>query len=276
MDIKLVSLLVAAVMLVGCSSGQSEVPSSGASSASLESVSTPPTAAMSNAEAVEEMARLACDAGFYNFTDLIGPLSACETFIFAVDPKGGVDPTAFQEAMALGDSESATREVVAAWDGTWTSWLAGATLVCDQTADGPQDATELEITLAALESMNPRLSRQIYTESQAVFCPAIGLPTQAPTEQPASGALTVQQAVGSLCREAVASLPDLIDAGDSRFWTEVVQVLGASEGIAVGPIDGQYGPQTIAGIRELQRRVGVVADGQVGPITWSALQRYFC
>ncbi|MBM3687469.1 MAG: peptidoglycan-binding protein [Actinobacteria bacterium] len=38
------------------------------------------------------------------------------------------------------------------------------------------------------------------------------------------------------------------------------------------PIDGQYGPLTIAGVQQLQRLVGVVDDGQVGPITWTALQ----
>ena len=276
MNIKLVSLLAASVLLVGCSSGQSDMPASEATSPDLETVSAPPPIAMSDAETVEQMVTLACETGFYSFTELSGPMSACHTFIFAVDPKGGIDPTAFQEAVALGDSEGATRAVVAAWDGTWTSWLAGATLVCNQTADGPQDATELEITLAALESMTPRLARQIYSESQAIFCPAIELPAQVPMEQPASGTLTVQQAVSSLCSEAVTNLPNLIDAGDSEYWTEVLQVLAASQRIAVGPIDGEYGPQTIAGVRELQRRIGVVDDGQVGPITWSALQVYFC
>ncbi len=268
---KPVLLVLASIVLVGCAGGQpeTEAPRSPdfdglSASASVEF--------MSDSEAVEQMVTLACETGFSNFTDLSGPLSACATFIFAIDPRGGVDPTTFQGAMARGDSEVATREVVDAWDGVWTSWLAGATLVCDQTANGPQDATELEITLAALEAVAPRLSRQIYSESQAVFCPSIPI---APTTAPSNG-LTLQEAEGALCAATISELPDLIDAADSSYWAEVIQVIAASEGIAVGPIDGQYGPQTIAGVKELQRRIGVVDDGQVGPITWSTLQAYVC
>lgn len=270
MGIKPVLLLLISLVLVGCTSGQpgSEAPRS----PNFEGLSaSSPVESMSDSEAVEQMVTLACETGFSNFTDLSGPLSGCETFIFAIDARGGVDPTAFQEAMARGDSAAATQEVVAAWDGMWTSWLAGAALVCDQTADGPQDATELEITIAALEAMSPRLSRRIYSESQAVFCPSIRLPTPSPSE-----GLSLQAATRELCATAVSQLPDLIDIGDSTYWTEVIQVIAASEGIAVGPIDGQYGPQTIAGVRELQRRIGVVDDGQVGPITWSALQANVC
>ena len=272
MGIRPALLALASIVLVGCASGQAETASSPQPLDFEGLTASSPVQYMTNAEAVEQMVTLACETGFYNFTDLSGPLSACATFIFAVDAKGGVDPTAFREAMARGDSEAATREVANTWNGLWTSWLAGASLVCDKTTRGPQDATELEITLAALEAVAPRLSRQIYSESQAVFCPSINLPT--PT--PPSGGLSLQAAQATMCREAVSELPDLIDAGDSAYWTEVVQVLAASEGIAVGPIDGQYGPQTVAGVKELQRRIGVVDDGQVGPITWSALQAYVC
>lgn len=109
-------------------------------------------------------------------------------------------------------------------------------------------------------------------ESRAVFCPSIPIP---PTTAPPDG-LNLQEAEGALYAAAISELPDLIDAADSSYWTEVIQVIAASEGIAVGPVDGQYGPQTIAGVKELQRRIRVIDDGQVGPITWSALQAYVC
>jgi peptidoglycan hydrolase-like protein with peptidoglycan-binding domain len=37
------------------------------------------------------------------------------------------------------------------------------------------------------------------------------------------------------------------------------------------PADGRFGQQTLAAVREFQRRRGLVIDGIVGPATWTAL-----
>lgn len=270
------TFLGAALLVAGCSTPAGQPPLPIPDSLAETSGTADPSAGISlgRDQAVAEMVRLACEVGFENFRDLGALPSECETFILFVAPDGGVDPLPYQLAVEDGQLDEASEVVRSAWDQTWVDWLAGAVLVCDRTRAGPQDAGDREITLVALETVAPGYSRQIYSQAGAVFCPTATTP-EVPPAPPAEGA-TAQGAVDALCRTPISQLPDLVDAGDSAYWTEVVQVLAVSQGIRVGPIDGQYGPQTIAGVKELQRLVGVMDDGQVGPITWTALQGFFC
>lgn len=50
-----------------------------------------------------------------------------------------------------------------------------------------------------------------------------------------------------------------------------VQEALASRGLDVGAIDGIYGPQTESAVQIFQERHGLVADGEVGDLTWRAL-----
>lgn len=43
-------------------------------------------------------------------------------------------------------------------------------------------------------------------------------------------------------------------------------------GISPGPIDGHFGPRTLAAVKAYQRRFGLAQDGIVGPRTWGKLQ----
>lgn len=274
--LKTVGTVLCAVLLVaGCSPSADEDVSQ-LPEPTGEPINGGQTAAgvtLTGPEAVAEMVQAACDAGFVNFRDLGALPSLCETFILSVAPDGAVNPAPYQQAMQEGRTEAASELVRYAWQQTWADWIAGAVLVCDQARVRSQDPGEREITLAALETVAPGQSSQIYEQAVAVFCPAAATPS---VSAPPPDGTTAQGAVDALCRTPISQLPDLIDAGDSAYWTEVVQVLAVSQGIRVGPIDGQYGPQTIAGVRQLQRFVGVLDDGQVGPITWTALQTYFC
>lgn len=266
------ALVMSGLLLSACSTGGTSGPSQ---TPTGEVIGGPDDAAgisLTREEAVSEMVNLGCDVGFGNFPQLGSRPSDCATFILSVASDGGVDPAAYQQAREDGRSEVASQAVRYAWDETWVAWLAGASLVCEQTRSGPQSRSDQEVTLAALEVAVPGLSERVYAQAQAVFCPAL----PAPAPEPAGADMTVRAAIDAVCRTAISQLPDLVDAGDSAYWTEVVQVLTAAEGIPVGPIDGQYGPQTIAGVKELQRIVGVVDDGQVGPLTWTAIQGYFC
>jgi len=75
----------------------------------------------------------------------------------------------------------------------------------------------------------------------------------------------------------VAYLPDLIGvSSDAQATRNLQELLITAFGENPGPIDGEYGPRTIAAVTRVQARLGVVPDGQVGPITWGALQARLC
>lgn len=92
------------------------------------------------------------------------------------------------------------------------------------------------------------------------------------------------QATGSLdesrsyiCLNEPDGLPPLVGADSNAQATRLLQaVLADFFGYDPGPIDGQYGPRTIAAVERMQSALGVVPDGQVGPITWRALQTRLC
>lgn len=80
-----------------------------------------------------------------------------------------------------------------------------------------------------------------------------------------------------ICGRAPESLPPLVGADSDSRATRALQVaLLNAFGEDPGPIDGQYGPRTIAATKRMQSSLGVVPDGQVGPITWQAMQSRLC
>lgn len=78
-----------------------------------------------------------------------------------------------------------------------------------------------------------------------------------------------------LCLPPVTALPDLVTRGDSPEFTEVLQTFALTFGYETGAY-GEYDAQTIRAVRQIQSDLGVVPDGQVGPITWSALRNWQC
>ena len=110
-------------------------------------------------------------------------------------------------------------------------------------------------------------------------------PDQAPSNQnpsPATGPMpqlngpTIESTGDALCTTPVYRMPDLVTASSDPSWTRVIQVMAVLYGFNPGVIDGQYGPNTISAVKGLQSYLGVVPDGQVGPITWTALQNDYC
>lgn len=65
-------------------------------------------------------------------------------------------------------------------------------------------------------------------------------------------------------------LPGNLMAGDD-VYTLQRRLLGL--GFPVGRVDGYFGPETAAGLREFQRNVGIPPDGTCGPATLKALAR---
>jgi putative chitinase len=58
-----------------------------------------------------------------------------------------------------------------------------------------------------------------------------------------------------------------------RKGSQGPEVVRLQKLLHVKPADGDFGPKTAAAVREFQKSHGLVADGVVGPATWSALEK---
>jgi N-acetylmuramoyl-L-alanine amidase len=78
----------------------------------------------------------------------------------------------------------------------------------------------------------------------------------------------LDEARWSLGDRILTHLPGSLLAGDDVF---ALQRRLLELGFKVGRVDGYFGPQTEAGLRDFQRNVGIPADGTCGPATLKAL-----
>ncbi len=73
-----------------------------------------------------------------------------------------------------------------------------------------------------------------------------------------------------------ASIPNpTLDQGDQGQDVKNAQGLLFAHGNNPGPLDGIFGPVTLAAVRAFQQKAGIVIDGQIGPQTWGALLNHF-
>ena len=63
----------------------------------------------------------------------------------------------------------------------------------------------------------------------------------------------------------------LIEYGSTGMYVKEVQQQLNKDGDNVGTVDGDFGPKTLAGVKEFQKSHGLTVDGIVGPETWNAL-----
>lgn len=68
--------------------------------------------------------------------------------------------------------------------------------------------------------------------------------------------------------------PLLTEGTISADVTEAQKIL-QGQGYNVGPIDGNFGPQTRAAVIAFQKTKGLTPDGIIGPDTWAALRGQF-
>lgn len=107
-------------------------------------------------------------------------------------------------------------------------------------------------------------------------------PVGGQSPRPATGAMPfltdsmIESTSDAICYLNPNSMPPLVGPYSDSSATRIVQIFAVMNGINPGPIDGEYGPKTVAAVMQLQRLVGVIDDGQVGPITWGAIQRFHC
>lgn len=78
----------------------------------------------------------------------------------------------------------------------------------------------------------------------------------------------LDEARWSLGDRILTHLPGNLMAGDDVF---VLQRRLLELGFKVGRVDGYFGPETAAGLRDFQRNFGIPADGTCGPATLKAL-----
>lgn len=86
-----------------------------------------------------------------------------------------------------------------------------------------------------------------------------------------------EEVIAYICPKLPESLPPLVGEGADPTATRFLQTaLIEWFGQDPGPVNGSYGPRTIATVKAVQEMLGVFPDGQVGPITWRAIQGWFC
>lgn len=120
----------------------------------------------------------------------------------------------------------------------------------------------------------PKVSRPKSEPSPAP--PAGQSPSPATGPMPILTGPMLESTSDGICYLDAYTMPSLVGPDSDAWATRLVQIFAVMNGFNPGPIDGQYGPNTVAAVIELQRLVGVAPDGQVGPITWGALSRYHC
>jgi peptidoglycan hydrolase-like protein with peptidoglycan-binding domain len=70
--------------------------------------------------------------------------------------------------------------------------------------------------------------------------------------------------------EADQSRP-MLQQGSEGLPVRLLQSRLSAAGFAVGDVDGVFGSNTDAAVRELQRQAELATDGIVGPRTWAAV-----
>lgn len=78
-----------------------------------------------------------------------------------------------------------------------------------------------------------------------------------------------------ICVPPVATLPDLVNNGDSPEFVDALQLAMFVLGYEI-TFSSSYDAETVRVVKLMQEDLGVVPDGQVGPITWGALRDRHC
>ncbi|MEV5836640.1 peptidoglycan-binding domain-containing protein [Nocardia sp. NPDC052112] len=108
---------------------------------------------------------------------------------------------------------------------------------------------------------------------RAIAAAAIGVAAVAGTAAIAAPARAEVQYPASI-GQCLAAKPTLREGvrNQGPCVAAVQAFLGYSYGNGHIDVDGKFGPQTKAAVRNFQRAVGIYDDGVIGPATWRSLQ----
>ncbi|KLU58936.1 murein DD-endopeptidase MepS/murein LD-carboxypeptidase precursor [Peptococcaceae bacterium CEB3] len=79
--------------------------------------------------------------------------------------------------------------------------------------------------------------------------------------------------LGSMAFASAAQAAPLMEMGSRGTDVRVLQTELSHLGYAVGPLDGIFGPKTLAAVKSFQRNDHLRADGMAGPLTQSTLDK---
>lgn len=87
---------------------------------------------------------------------------------------------------------------------------------------------------------------------------------------------TQDEAMSYLCSVGPSELERVTNASSDPYATSVLQAALTTLGYDPGPMDGRYGRETKAAVRQFQSDSGITVDALVGPQTWTSLQTKAC
>ena len=99
--------------------------------------------------------------------------------------------------------------------------------------------------------------------------------TSTPAEEPNPPMGVFLAYADRLCGPSSEDLPELVGPGDGPDYVEVIQMVALWLDYTV-ELTNTYDDQTIRAVKRMQSDLGVDSDGQVGPITWNAVQQRVC
>lgn len=104
-----------------------------------------------------------------------------------------------------------------------------------------------------------------------VFSSSPKSPSLGTTTTPATPGTTTTQTPTTARTTPLPAPTSTLKPGDTGSEVTVLQRALASLGFSTGPIDGQYGPATVAAVKRFQRSVKLTPDGIAGRATLTAL-----
>ena len=104
------------------------------------------------------------------------------------------------------------------------------------------------------------------------------IPSEGPSAESsaAASAQVIESAGDFVCHAGIENLPSLKRGAPAGTDVQSLQVLLDQLGYSPGPIDGQFGKRTEAAVRAFQADQKLSADGEVGPLTWTAIVNAYC
>ena len=158
-----------------------------------------------------------------------------------------------------------------------TGLIVAAAIVAAVMLLRPQSSASAPAPAASVPGVTITVAPAPQPTSTTIISVSPGPTVTATIDQYPSGPAWSSEELNFLCPSQPDLLPPLIGPESDAQGTKVIQKLLTYVYLEdPGPIDGEYGPQTISAVTRLQRQLGVFPDGQVGPITWGALQADLC